>query len=248
MSDDNLINRNLPLFLSNSTRVWLEHLLPAQIHDWEDLVRVFGGNFHGTYVRPGNCWDLRSCRQKQDETLRKYICRFSKQHTELPNITDFDVIGAFLADTSCCDLVSKLGHKIPTKASELMDIATKFALGQEAVKAIFHKDKGNGKRKEDVPKASSQRNPKNKKKKVSQGQHEALTTDLVTAIERQNPRGPQGGPNVFDKMLKESYPYHKGLIKHTLGECDMLWLLQQAMSLDRRWQKEGPRRQGRRPR
>jgi hypothetical protein len=23
-------------------------------------------------------------------------------------------------------------------------------------------------------------------------------------------------------MLKESYPYHKGLVKHTLGECDML--------------------------
>jgi hypothetical protein len=37
--------------------------------------------------------------------------------------------------------VSKLGRKTPTKASELMDIATKFASGQEAVKAIFRKDK-----------------------------------------------------------------------------------------------------------
>jgi hypothetical protein len=36
---------------------------------------------------------------------------------------------------------SKLGHKTPTKASELMDIATKFASGQEAVEAIFWKDK-----------------------------------------------------------------------------------------------------------
>jgi hypothetical protein len=31
--------------------------------------------------------------------------------------------------------------KTPTKASKLMDIATKFASGQEAVKAIFRKDK-----------------------------------------------------------------------------------------------------------
>jgi hypothetical protein len=38
-------------------------------------------------------------------------------------------------------LVNKLGRKIPTKANELMDIATKFASGQEAVEAIFHKDK-----------------------------------------------------------------------------------------------------------
>jgi hypothetical protein len=43
--------------------------------------------------------------------------------------------------TTCRDLVSKLGRKTPTKASELMDIATKFASGQEAVEAIFRKDK-----------------------------------------------------------------------------------------------------------
>jgi hypothetical protein len=92
-------------------------------------------------VRPGNSWDLRSCRQQPGESLREYIRRFSMQHTELPNITDSDFIGAFLAGTTCRDLVSKLSHKIPTKASELMDIATKFASGQEAVEAIFRKDK-----------------------------------------------------------------------------------------------------------
>jgi hypothetical protein len=27
---------------------------------------------------------------------------------------------------------------------------------------------------------------------------------------------------MFDKMLKESCPYHRGPIKHTLEECDML--------------------------
>jgi hypothetical protein len=78
-------------------------------------------------VRPGNSWDLRSCRQQPGESLREYIRWFSKQRTELPNITDSDVIGAFLAGTTCRDLVSKLGRKTPTKASELMDISTKFA-------------------------------------------------------------------------------------------------------------------------
>jgi hypothetical protein len=139
--DDNLIIRNLPLFLSDVARALLEHLPRAQISNWDDLVKAFGGNFQGTYVRPGNSWDLRSCRQQPGESLREYIRRFSKQRTELPNITDSDVIGAFLAGTTCRDLVSKLGHKTPTKASELMDIATKFASGQEAVKAIFRKDK-----------------------------------------------------------------------------------------------------------
>jgi hypothetical protein len=92
-------------------------------------------------VRHGNSWDLRSCREQPGESLRDYIQQFSKQLTELPNITDSDVIGAFLAGTTYRDLVSKLGRKTPTRASELMDIATKFASGQEAVEAIFWKDK-----------------------------------------------------------------------------------------------------------
>jgi hypothetical protein len=139
--DDNLIIRNLPLFLSDAAQAWLEHLPPTQISDWDDLVKAFAVNFHGTYVRPGNSWDLRSCRQRPGESLREYIRWFSKQRTKLPNITDSDVIGAFLAGTTCRDLVSKLGRKTPTKASELMDIATKFASGHEAVEAIFRKDK-----------------------------------------------------------------------------------------------------------
>jgi hypothetical protein len=95
--------------------------------------------------------------------LRDYIRRFSKQRTELPNITDSDVIGAFLAGTTCRELVSKLGRKTPTRASELMDIATKFASGQEAVEAIFRKDKQpQGRQPEDVPEASAQRGAKKK--------------------------------------------------------------------------------------
>jgi hypothetical protein len=52
-NDDNLIIRNLPLFLSDAARAWLEHLPPAQISNWDDLVKAFAGNFQGTYVRPG---------------------------------------------------------------------------------------------------------------------------------------------------------------------------------------------------
>jgi hypothetical protein len=174
-------------------------------------------------VHPGNSWDLRSCRQQPGESLRDYIRRFSKQRTELPNVTDSNVIGAFLATTTCRDLVSKLGRKTPTRASELMDIATKFASGQEAVEAIFRKDKQpQGRQPEDVPEASAQRGTKKKNKKKSQAKRDAIDADLVAAAEYKNPRKPPGGANLFDKMLKESCPYHQGLVKHTLEECVML--------------------------
>jgi hypothetical protein len=186
--DDNLIIRNLPLFLSDTARAWLEHLPPAQISNWDDLVKAFARNFKGTYVRPRNSWVLRSCRHQPGESLREYIRRFSKQRTELPNITDSDVIGAFLAGTTYRDLVSKLGRKTPTKVSELMDIATKFASGQDAVEAIFRKNKQpQGRQQEDIPEASAQRGTKKKAKKKSQAKRDATNADLVAVVEHRNP-------------------------------------------------------------
>jgi hypothetical protein len=174
-------------------------------------------------VRHGNSWDLRSYRQLPGESLRDYIRRFSKQRTELSNITDSDVIGVFLAGTTFHDLVSKLGCKTPTRASELMDITTKFASGEEAVEAIFRKDKQpQGRQPEYVPEASAQRGTKKKGKKKSQAKRDAADADLVAAAEHRNPRKPPGGANLFDKMLKESCPYHQGPVKHTLDECVML--------------------------
>jgi hypothetical protein len=38
MDDDNLIIRNLPLFLSDTARAWLEHLPPGQISNWDDVI------------------------------------------------------------------------------------------------------------------------------------------------------------------------------------------------------------------
>jgi hypothetical protein len=119
--------------------------------------------------------------------------------------------------------VSKLGRKTPTRASELVDIATKFASGQEAVEAIFRKDKQpQGRPPEDVPEASTQRGTKKKGKKKSQAKRDAADADLVAAAEYKNPRKPPGGANLFDKMLKEPCPYHQGPVKHTLEECVML--------------------------
>jgi hypothetical protein len=200
-----------PLFLSDTARAWLEHLPPGQISNWDDLVQAFADSFQGTYVRHGNSWDLRSCHQQPGESLWDYIRRFSKQRTELPNVTDSNVIGAFLASTTCRDLVSKLGRKTPTWVSELMDIATKFASGQEAVEAIFRKDKQpQGRPPKDVPEASTQRGTKKKGKKKSQAKHDAADADLVAAAEYKNPRKPPGGANLFEKNAQGVVPLPSG--------------------------------------
>jgi hypothetical protein len=148
-TSDEVIIRNLPLHLADSARTWLEHLPASQIHNWDDLVCTFVGNFQGTYVRPGNSWDLRSCTQKPVESLRDFIRRFSKRCTELPSVAHSEIVHAFLEGTTCRDLVRVLGRSPPVDSNELFDIATSFASGEEAVGAIF--DGKKDKRADDAP-------------------------------------------------------------------------------------------------
>ena len=97
--------------------MWLGNLPTDQIHNWADLVQIFVGNFQGTYVRPGNSWDLRGCRRRPDEPPRDYIRRFSKQCTELPSVKDSKVINAFHMGTTCRDLERELGRNPPSSAN-----------------------------------------------------------------------------------------------------------------------------------
>ena len=139
-------------------------------------------------MRPGNSWDLKSCRQKPNESLRDFIRRFSKQCTELPSISDSEIIQAFLSNTTYRDLVRELGQHVPRSAAALLNIATNFASGEEAIGAIFPDNDTNGKRSDEAPRASAPHLPK-KNKKGHQGKQEVLEVGLVAAAERKNPRG-----------------------------------------------------------
>jgi hypothetical protein len=91
-----------------------------------------------------------------------------------------------------------------------MDIITNFAVGEEAVGAIFGSDQDKGKRKEEDPAGSSQGSKRNnKKKKNQQGKQEAPADDLVAAADRKKPRGPLAGA-FSTKCLKNRVPTTKG--------------------------------------
>nr|CAB3492780.1 unnamed protein product [Digitaria exilis] len=182
-TDDAMIIRNLPLHLADSARTWLEHLPPNRIRDWDDLVETFVGNFQGTYVRPGNTWDLRGCRQKPGESLRDFIRRFSKRCTELPDITDHQIIHFFLESTTSYNLICKLGRDPPPDANRLFEVASKYASGEEAANAIFNGKKG--KRPEETPaEGSKPRKPSRKK---------ATMANEVPVVDPRH-KGPRGFP------------------------------------------------------
>jgi hypothetical protein len=149
-------------------RTWLEHLPASQIHNWDDLVFTFVGNFQGTYVHPGNSWDLHACTQKPNESLRDFIMRFSKRCTELPSVAQSEIVHTFLEGTTCRDLVRELERSPLADSNELFDIATSFASGEEAVGAIF--DGKKGKRVDDTPaEGNKSKEPHQKNKRGKKG-------------------------------------------------------------------------------
>jgi hypothetical protein len=84
-----------------------------------------------------------------------------------------------------------------------MDIATKFASGQEAVEAIFRKDKQpQGHPPEDAPEASTQRGAKKKGKKKSQAKRDA--------VEHKNPRNPPRRCQPFRQDAQGAVPLSSG--------------------------------------
>jgi hypothetical protein len=165
---------------------------------------MFVGNFQGTYVRPGNSWDLRACTQKPGESLRDFIRRFSKRCTELPSMAQSEIVHAFLEGTTCRDLVRELGRSPLADSNELFDIATSFASGEEAVGVIF--DGKKGKRVDDAPaEGSKSKEPHQKNKQGKKGKKlcreareqgrdndgdEALAVDPARWGPRPAPQGP----------------------------------------------------------
>ena len=140
----------------------------------------------------------------------------------MPHIPDHDVILAFVPGTTSRDLVRELGRNRPQTVDELMDVVANYAAGEEAVGAFFSCEGGKGKSPADDDEGPSRGPKKNKKKKKAWPfESEAIDDDLVAAMERKKPQGPPEGA-IFDKMLKEPCPYHKGGANHKLEDCCML--------------------------
>jgi cobalamin biosynthesis protein CobT len=137
-------------------------------------------------------------------------------------------VHAFLEGTTCRDLVRELGRSPPIDSNELFDIATSFASGEEAVRAIF--DGKKGKRVEDAPaedsksKVPQQKHKRGKKGKKphrearTQGRGDDGDEALAVYPARKGPRAAPRGPGVFDDMLKKPCPYHKTPVNHTLDK------------------------------
>src|SRR4051812_13032900 len=126
---------DLSLMLEGSARTWLNQLPPNSIWVREDLVRVFVNIFEGTYKRPGGLTELQLCVQGHAEPTHEYIQRWITLHNSVEGVSEFHAIHAFKQGVKYKELSLKLARSPDvTSLTRLMEIANKYANGEEEIR------------------------------------------------------------------------------------------------------------------
>jgi hypothetical protein len=124
--------QSLQLHLTGAARSWLSKLERGTIGSWEELTKQFMSNFKSTYKRLALIEEVKACVQKGNETLRSYIQRWSIIKNSIVKVSDERAIDAFTLGLRRGDLVKEMGRIKPRTVSEFMDIANRFADGEDA--------------------------------------------------------------------------------------------------------------------
>jgi hypothetical protein len=124
--------QSLQLHLIGAARSWLSKLERGTIGSWEDFTKQFTSDFKSTYKRPVSIEEVKACVQQRNETLRSYIQRWSIIKNSAVQVSDERAIDAFMLGLRQGDLVEEMGRIKPKIVSDLMDIANRFADGEDA--------------------------------------------------------------------------------------------------------------------
>ena len=89
---------------------------------------MFNRDFTGTYLRPGNAQLLAMCRQKDGESDRAYLTRWTSLRNSCEGILELQAVQYFIQ--GCRDstlLKHRLLRKSPKTMAELMAVADEYA-------------------------------------------------------------------------------------------------------------------------
>jgi hypothetical protein len=175
---------------------------------------TFIENFQGTYTS----WDLCNYRQRSDETQYEYVQRFSKKRNELPNIMDTNVINAFTYDTTYEALIHTLRREASWMMRELLDVATKYAIGEEAILASFS-DKGKACAHHSGRDGDDEAATDKKKDRKHCSEEMVAAADCTT---RPQPKGRGQHLEHFERALDGPYLFHGGQVRHLLKDCETM--------------------------
>jgi uncharacterized damage-inducible protein DinB len=124
--------QSLQLHLTGAARSWLSKLEKETIGSWEDLTKQFTSNFRSTYKWSASIEEVKACVQQRGETLRAHIQRWSLIKNLAVKVSDERAIDAFIIGLRRGDQVKEMERIKPKTVPDLMDIANRFADGEDA--------------------------------------------------------------------------------------------------------------------
>jgi hypothetical protein len=230
--------QSLQLHLTGAARSWLNTLPNDSIGSWGELESQFARNFRSTYKCPASLEEVKSCVQGKDETLRSYIQRWSVIKNSAEDVSDERAIDAFSAGLRCSDLVEEVGRTKPRTMSELMEVANRFADGEDA----YNNKRG---RSPEVDRASRQR------RRYRNGDSHTRRNQTAAGYDRRNEEGYENkefqtrdnrgtekpkysGPSAEDMLygpcrIHYAYLDGKRVSNHQIKDCRTFLRLQNAM-------------------
>src|SRR3954464_14150552 len=123
----------LQLQLTSAAQIWLSSLSSGSIRSWEELSYSFIRNFKGTSKRPASIEELRACTQRTSESICSYILRWSNIKNSAAHISEERTIDAFKDGVKHQDFKEELGRVKPKTLDHLMDIANRWADGEDSL-------------------------------------------------------------------------------------------------------------------
>ena len=87
--------RYIPQMLEGPARLWLNNLPENSIDCWLDFSDAFITNFTSTYQRPNHPQQLAMCKQRENETDRQYLTRWSQMRNSCEGVIEQQAISWF---------------------------------------------------------------------------------------------------------------------------------------------------------
>jgi hypothetical protein len=187
--------QSLQLHLTGAARSWLNTLPNDSIGNWGELESQFARNFRSTYKRPASLKEVKSCRQGRGKTLCSYIQRWSVIKNFTEDVSVERAIDAFSVGLRRSDLMEEIGRIKPRTVSELMEIANRFADGEDA----YNNKRG---RSPEVDKSSRQR------RRYCNGDNHGRRNQIAVGYDKRNEEGHKNGEfQLRDNRGKEKQRY-----------------------------------------
>ena len=167
----------IQLQMVGAARSWLKSRRANSYDSWEEFEKDFVNNFRSTCKRPATIGQLKACKQGRTESLREYIQKWTALKNSVARISEEKAVDSFTNGLRRKDLIEYIGRERIETLSQLMEVANRWADGEE----LAHNESPHGNEDDDRYERRYSNEANRRKKRRGRGYDEVENTEFVAA-------------------------------------------------------------------